>query len=287
MAAFTAGSCRAPDGTELAYRTAGEPGEPVICVPGGPMRDSDYLGDLGGLAQDVALVLLDLRGTGKSAVPADPASYRCDRQTEDVTALADHLGLRTVRLLAHSAGANIAVHFAVAHPDRVDRLALITPSTRSVGIEATSDQRREVVTARRAEPWFAGAAAAFERIQADGGTEADWEAIQPFVYGRWDAAAQEHSAQDALRSHADAERAFNAAGAFDPPATRAGLSRFTAPVLVLAGEVDIADPPEVMAEYAALFPAARFVLQPGAGHFPWLDDPASFRATVSSFLAAG
>jgi proline iminopeptidase len=287
MATFTAGSCMAPDGTELAYRTVGELGEPVICVPGGPMHDSDYLGDLGGLAQDVTLVLLDLRGTGKSAVPADAASYRCDRQTEDVTALADHLGLRTIRLLGHSAGANIAVHFAVAHPERVGRLALITPSTRSVGIEATSDQRREMVTARRGEPWFADAAAAFERIQVDGGSEADWEAIQPFVYGRWDAAAQEHSAQDARRSHEDAERAFIATGAFDPPATRAALCRLGAPVLVLAGEVDIADPPEVLAEYAALFPAARFVIQPGAGHFPWLDDPGSFRSTVSSFLAGG
>jgi proline iminopeptidase len=287
MATFAAGSCTAPDGTELAYRTLGELGEPVICLPGGPMHDSDYLGDLGGLAQDVALVLLDLRGTGRSAVPADAASYRCDRQTEDVTALADHLGLKSVRLLGHSAGANIAVHFAAAHPERVDRLALITPSTRAAGIAATSAQRREIVTARRGEPWFADAAAAFERIQVDGGTEADWEAIQPFVYGRWDAAAQAHHAQDTLRSHDEAERAFIAAGAFDPPATRAALSRFGAPVLVLAGEVDIADPPDVMAGYAALFPAGRFVIQPAAGHYPWLEDPGSFRATVSSFFAAG
>lgn len=287
MATFTAGSCTAPDGTELAYRVLGELGAPVICLPGGPMHDSDYLGDLGGLWQDVTLVLLDLRGTGRSGTPADVSSYRCDRQTEDVTALADHLGLKSVRLLGHSAGANIAVHFAAAHPERVDRLALINPSTRAVGIEATSDQRREIVRMRQGEPWFADAAAAFERIQVDGGTEADWQAIQPFVYGRWDATAQAHNAQDARWAHDDAVQTFIADGAFDPPATRAALARLFAPVLVLAGEVDIADPPKVMAEYAGLFPAARFVIQPAAGHFPWLDDAGSFRATVSSFLAAG
>jgi proline iminopeptidase len=272
----------AADGTELAYQVTGA-GEPLICLPGGPMSDADYLGDLGGLA-DVPLVLLDLRGTGKSG-PADPATYRCDRLSADVGALADHLGLDEVRLLGHSAGANIAVQYAATHPDRVSKLLLINPSTRAVGIEAGSDDRRSVVALRQGEPWFADAAAAFERIQVDGGTEADWEAITPFVYGRWDAAAQAHHVAENGFRHPDAVDANIAAGAFDPPATRAALARFGAPVLLLAGEVDVVDPPHVMAEYAAIFPAARFVIQPGAGHYPWLDDPAVFRATVTSFLA--
>src|SRR5213083_797328 len=57
------------DGTRLAYRQAGE-GDPLICLPGGPMQASAYLGDLGGLSACRWLVLLDLRGTGESAVPA-------------------------------------------------------------------------------------------------------------------------------------------------------------------------------------------------------------------------
>ena len=35
---------RAADGTELAYHVHGE-GVPLICLPGGPMRESAYLGD--------------------------------------------------------------------------------------------------------------------------------------------------------------------------------------------------------------------------------------------------
>jgi pimeloyl-ACP methyl ester carboxylesterase len=65
----------AVDGTTLAYHVQGE-GAPLVCVPGGPMRDSLYLGDLGGPAAVRRLITLDLRGTGQSAVPADPASYR-------------------------------------------------------------------------------------------------------------------------------------------------------------------------------------------------------------------
>ena len=53
--------------------------------------------------------MLDVRGTGESAIPADPASYRCDRLVDDVAALQDHLGLDRFDLLGHSAGANVAV----------------------------------------------------------------------------------------------------------------------------------------------------------------------------------
>ena len=73
----------APDGTEVAYYVIGSGSDsaaPVICLPGGPMRASAYLGDLGGLAAHRQLILVDLRGTGESAHPADSASYRCDRQ---------------------------------------------------------------------------------------------------------------------------------------------------------------------------------------------------------------
>ncbi|MFI2608122.1 alpha/beta fold hydrolase [Kitasatospora sp. NPDC018619] len=35
---------------------------------------------------------------------------------------------------------------------------------------------------------------------------------------------------------------------------------------------------------AALFRRARTAVQPAAGHYPWLDDPAAFRRTVADFL---
>jgi pimeloyl-ACP methyl ester carboxylesterase len=104
-------SFTAVDGTELAYHLMGE-GEPLLCLPGGPMRASAYLGDLGGLSRHRRLVLLDLRGTGGSGVPADPATYRCDRQVADVEALRDHLGLERVDVLAHSAAGDLAILYA-------------------------------------------------------------------------------------------------------------------------------------------------------------------------------
>ncbi|MFC9620546.1 hypothetical protein ACFTXM_11265 [Streptomyces sp. NPDC056930] len=47
------------------------------------MRACACLGDLGGLSKRRRLITVDLRGTGDSSAPADPAAYRCDRQVVD------------------------------------------------------------------------------------------------------------------------------------------------------------------------------------------------------------
>ena len=70
----------------------------------------------------------------------------------------------------------------------------------------------------------------------------------------------------------------------DPAATRAALATFGAPVLVLAGGVDLSRPPAVLAECAKLFLAGHLVIQSGAGHYPWLDDAYQFVSTVNAFL---
>jgi proline iminopeptidase len=271
----------AHDGTTLAYHVFGE-GDPVVCLPGGPMQDSAYLGELGGLSAHRRLIMVDPRGTGQSAEAEDAAGYRCDRLVEDVEALREHLGLDRLDLLAHCAGANLAVLYAVRYPERVRKLALITPSTMAVGLAATGEARVEVARLREGEPWFGEAFAALEAIMA--GDTAGRNAIDPFFYGRWDAAAQAHQASQEGHRNDEAAAVFGSEGAYDRDALRAGLAAFDAPVLVLAGEVDLNSIPSVLAEFAVMFPNAEYVVQPGAGHFPWIDDPGRLVATVARFL---
>ena len=273
----------APDGTRLAYRLVGQ-GAPLVCLPGGPMQDSSYLGDLGGLPAHRQLVLLDLRGTGRSATPQDVTSYRCDRLVDDVDALRKHLRLDRVDLLAHSAGANLAVLYAQHHPERVGKLALITPSVTAVGVPVTGEQRLAVARLRRDEPWFCAAFTAFEAVVAGRADAAAFQAIAPFWHGRWNERAQGlHAAQQVQRNY-EAARIFGADDAFDPPAARAAMAAFASPVLLLAGEVDVNSPPEAMARVADLFPHCRLVIQSAAGHFPWLDDAEQFLSLTTPYL---
>lgn len=273
----------APDDTRLAYHLCGD-GPPVICLPGGPMQDSDYLDDLGGLSARYQLVLLDPRGTGDSEDPLDPDTYRCDHQVADVEALRAHLGLDTVTLLAHSAGTNLAVSYAAAHPDRVERLVLVCPSVYAVGIGVGTDDRRAVVLTRAGEPWYEASADAFERLNSGEGNEGDMSALAPFGYARWDETSIAHQLSCLTGRNDEAAALFAADGAFDQAAIRTALGKLDAPVLLVGGELDVNSPAAVLPAYAALFADATLVVQPGAAHHPWLDDPAAFAATVTAFL---
>ncbi|MBB6420340.1 alpha/beta fold hydrolase [Streptomyces sp. AK010] len=272
----------APDGTRLAFHLRGE-GEPVVVLPGGPMRASAYLGDLGGLDAHRQLVLLDLRGTGESEKPADPKTYRCDRLVDDVEALRRHLGLERMDVLAHSAGGSLAMLYAARHPERLGRLALVTATPWALGLPATAADRLAAARLRASEPWFPEAFCAFE-AWLDGTGDFD-PVFLPFFHGRWDDTARAHADREETETNDDAAEVYGGNGAYDPAATRSALARVRTPVLVLAGEVDGGPSPALARQAADAFPAVEFAVQPGAGHYPWLDDPQGFTRRVAPFFS--
>jgi len=271
------------DGVRLAYTQLGE-GPPLVCVPGGPGRAAGYLEDLGGLSRTRTLVLLDARATGRSEVPPDPASLRYDRLADDLEALRVHLGLSVVDLLGHSAGALVAQAYAAQH--RVGRLVLVTPSDTLQG--GTRTDVGALRAARSGEPWYADAAEAVETM-ADAPPaqqQALMRASRPFLYGRWDERTQAHALTADRQSSRRAELGF-AAGAdeVDVPALLARLGQVQSPVLVVGGERDAVTGVVSVHAVAASFPNASAVVLPGAGHFPWVDEPDAFCEAVAGFLA--
>jgi pimeloyl-ACP methyl ester carboxylesterase len=269
------------DGTEIGYRVLGD-GPPLVCLPGGPGRASEYLGDLGGLDKSRRLVLLDSRGTGLSADPADPATFAAGRLVGDVDSLRAHLGLDRMDLLAHSAGGVLATLYAAAHPDRLSRLILVTPGLGAIGVDGTEEGLRAVIARREAEPWYPAAVAALEQLFAGWSMEA-FTASRPLFYARWDEVSQAHAAVGMAARHQAARDGYFAA--IDVPATRAAMKTLTAPVLLYAGDLDPLVTPAMAEEAAALFSNATVAVHPGAGHLPWVDDPAAFAAAVGAFLA--
>ena len=275
----------AVDGTRLAYVELGE-GAPLLCLPGGPGRASAYLEDLGGLSAERTLVRLDTRATGHSEVPADPSSLRFDRLAGDVEALREHLSLDRVDVLGHSAGCLVAQAWAAAHPERVRSLVLVTPTDRLQG-----GHRSDVAairTTRSGEPWYAEAAEA-QAALADAPPaqqQALVRATRPFFYGRWDERTQAHAATADRQSSKRAELGFGA-GIEDVDLTGmlGALAQLDAPVLVVGGERDALTGVASVELVAGSFLRAQTAVLPGAGHFPWVDEPAAFRAVVSVFLA--
>lgn len=75
------------------------------------------------LRDEYRMTTYDLRGHGRSDMPA--SGYTTGHMASDLLGLMDHLGIAEAHLLGHSLGADIALHLAMEHPDRVGKIVAI------------------------------------------------------------------------------------------------------------------------------------------------------------------
>lgn len=101
----------------------------VVVLHGGPGASHDYLlpqYDL--LAQGRSLFYYDQRGGGQSSVPRDtPLGWR--EHVADLEMTRGQLGLEQLTLCGYSWGGLLAVLYFLEHPERVERLALVSPAS--------------------------------------------------------------------------------------------------------------------------------------------------------------
>ena len=72
-------------------------------------------------------VAVDLKGHGLSDKPDVPAEYRLDSMRSHLAEIIDALGVESVMLTGLSMGAALAAHYALAHPNRVSGLVMVSP----------------------------------------------------------------------------------------------------------------------------------------------------------------
>jgi proline-specific peptidase len=282
------GSFETTDGRLLSYRVEGS-GPTLVCHPGGPGFSSRYLGDLAGLGERFTLALLNPRGSEGSGRPADSRAYRTEDYVADLEELRAHLGLERMLLLGHSHGGVVAAAYAVAHPDRVEKLVLASTLARFAREQEAAMEAG--IETKAGEPWYADARAALEKEQA-GDFETDEELAElayrefPFYFARYGEA--ERAWLDTLRDevpNGDALRLFNN-DIFTTFDLRPELSKVAAPTLVITGEEDFITGPACAADFAGI-PNARTVFVPGSGHIVFVEARDRFRDEVTAFLSPG
>jgi proline iminopeptidase len=118
---------RAVRGVTLFERRVGE-GTPTVVLHGGPGAHHDYLlPGFDALARGRTLVYYDQRGGGRSAVPREvPVGWT--EQVADLEALRCCWGFERLTLAGYSWGGLLALLYALEHPARVERLALVSPA---------------------------------------------------------------------------------------------------------------------------------------------------------------
>jgi proline iminopeptidase len=124
-------SFRTRDGVRIHFELRGS-GPPILVCHGGPSQTYTQMArDLAPLEPRATLVYWDYRGSARSET-APHATYCYERLADDLDELRTHLGYQRVAVLGHSMGGFIALHFALQHPSRCERLILLstTPTGR-------------------------------------------------------------------------------------------------------------------------------------------------------------
>lgn len=121
------------NGVRLFTRRVGTGGNPLVVVlHGGPGAHHDYLlpqYDL--LADGRELFYYDQRGGGQSAVPREtPVGWR--EHVADLDAIRERLELERITICGYSWGGLLAVLYLLQQPERVERLALVSPAAPTV-----------------------------------------------------------------------------------------------------------------------------------------------------------
>jgi pimeloyl-ACP methyl ester carboxylesterase len=267
-------------GHRVAYRLAGS-GPPLVLIHG--ITSSSVMWELVGpqLARDHTVLAPDLLGHGQSAKPR--GDYSMGAFASGIRDLVLSLELGPVTVVGHSLGGGVAMQFAYQFPERTERLALVSSGGlgRSVHglLRAATLPGSEIVL-----PLLAG-----RRVLDAGRTVGRGLGRIGIQLG--------HDAVEMARGHAslgdsESRSAFvqTLRASVDVTGQRVqALDRLylaeELPLLIVWGARDRIIPPGHGRRAHKLVPGSRFELFEAAGHFPHLDEPERFVATLTDWVA--
>jgi proline iminopeptidase len=270
---------RSVRGVTLFERRVGS-GPATVVLHGGPGAHHDYLlpgFDL--LSSNRTLIYYDQRGGGQSPVDRDvPVGWR--EQVADLDALRELWGLAQLPIVGYSWGGLLAMLYAVSHPDRVERLALVSPAP-------AWKEAREEFERRFAERNLAPDLQARRKALRESGLrERDAAAYQRQIF---DLSVVPYFSNPSRVGEMTPFRVtgrtqqevWASLGDYD---LRPALARLTLPAVVLHGEDDPI--PIASARAAAEALGAEFHAIPDCGHVPHVEAAATLTAVLDPFLPA-
>lgn len=257
---------RAPDGT--AFRLAGpEDAPPVVLIHGLGLNQACWQWTVPALQDRYRVLTYDLYGHGESPPPPEtPGLQLFSRQ---LRGLLDQCGFARAAIAGFSLGGMIARRFAQDAPGRTAALIVLhSPHRREPAAQQAILARVE--QARREGPG-ATVEAALERWFTAPFREANPE-MMDLVRG-WVMANDKAVYHTIYRVLADG---IDEIVAPDPP--------ITCPALILTGDEDFGNGPEMTRAIAAEIPGARTVILRGLRHMALAEDPEAVNTPLRAFL---
>ena len=108
---------------------AGGSNPPVLMLHAGLMSSETSWGGRGqsvaeALGSDFRLIMFDRRGHGRTADTDEPFHY--SSMADETAAVIEHLGLAPVNVVGYSDGGNLLLHLALARPELLRAMVLIS-----------------------------------------------------------------------------------------------------------------------------------------------------------------
>lgn len=248
------------------YRIDGRGERWVTFVTGIANDLSMWDGQVAALERDFNVLRYDLRGHG--GTPASGGAYTIELLVSDLAALLDQLNIRRTSVIGLGLGGAIAQAFALAHPDRVDKLMPCCCRARMVpDFAAMWHKLRETVSTNGLESiveptvqrWFSE----------------DFKSRHPEVLEK---------IRKMIRSTTQ-EGYMGVTAAFLGLDVEAELGSIKAPTLYVSGAEDkLGGPPALMEGLAAKVKGARHVSVPSAAHIANIQNPEGFNRVLMDFL---
>ena len=236
------------NGTKIYFAQFGETGPPVLMLHGG-LGNSNYWGhQVGALAKQFSVTVMDTRGHGRSPVTSRAFSYGLFAQ--DATALLDYLQIPAASIVGWSDGGVTGLELAMTRPDRVAKLFAFGANSTPSGMKPGG---------ARASVFAAYAARCRGEYAALSPNPDKWLQLVQGLGAMW-------------RS--------------EPNYPDQKLARIKAPTTIADGAYDEIIKPEHTRHMASVIPGARLAILPDTSHFAMLQDPIAFNQALIEFLSA-
>jgi proline iminopeptidase len=266
---------------------------PLVVIHGGPGGIIYTLEHTIGprLESFCTVVYYEQRGSGRSEAAQDKDLYTIPQLIADLEALRLALSLGRINLLGFSFGAELALEFAAAYPNAINRVIASSPgSIFGSRVEAVQLNNFENVARDEMLEQVRGV----RDLLISTGNQLDriWQIVDAPTVDRllfqdadvakrtrviWKEFDQGFTVSTDMGEHLEWVNR-SSRHAFDV------LPRVQAPTLVTCGLFDRNSGVDINRDVAALIPNSRFVLFEHSAHFPEIEEPERFESVIKTFL---
>lgn len=262
------------DGLRVHYRDQGQ-GPVLVLLHGSNASLFTWEGWVRELSAHHRVITLDLPGHGLTG-PDPKERYSWTGMAQALESFRERLGLERFHLAGNSMGGAVAWHYALLHPERVERLVLVDPA--GYPRDEPSPLVFRLMRAPVLGEFFSGVTPRWVIDRNVRAVYGDPSKVTEEGVTRYHALLLREGNRRATRERLRDTR--------DDGLWRR-LGEVRAPTLILWGAKDTWILPSYGARFDRDLPDSRLVVYPDLGHVPMEEDPARTAADVRRFLAEG